>query len=145
MAFFEQRFGDLLRLQNELDSWLRNPAAGVFAGQGPQRAFPQVNVFRDGNGIVVRTELPGVTPSDVQVNAERRRLTISGERKPESGVQNGAFHRRERAVGRFSRTLILPEDVDVSEAKAEYAHGVLTIRIPQLAAAKPRQIAVQAA
>lgn len=144
MGLFQQSFNDLLRLQNELDSWLRNPAAGFGQG-GPSRAYPQVNVFRDGEGLVVRTELPGVAPADVQVNAERRRLTISGERKADADVQNAAFHRRERAFGRFSRTLILPEDVDVSQAKADYAHGVLTVRIPQHAAAKPRQIAVQAA
>jgi HSP20 family protein len=144
MGFFEQSFNDLLRLQRELDSWLRNPAAGFF-GPGPSWAYPQVNVFRDADGLVVRTELPGVAPSDVQVTAERRRLTISGERKADGDVENAGYHRRERAFGRFSRTLILPEDVDVNEAKAEYAHGVLTVRIPQHAAAKPRQITVQAA
>lgn len=143
MGFFEQSFNDLLRLQQELDSWLRNPAAGLFGG--PSRAYPQVNVFRDADGLVVRTELPGVAPADVQVTAERRRLTISGERKADADVENAGYHRRERAFGRFSRTLILPEDVDVNEAKAEYAHGVLTVRIPQQAAAKPRQITVQAA
>jgi HSP20 family protein len=145
MAFFQQSFSDLLGLQKELDSWLRNPAAGVFTGHGHSRAYPQVNVFRDADGMVVRTELPGVAPADVQVTAERRRLTISGERKSDADVQSAGFHRRERAFGRFSRTVILPEDVDVSQAKAEYAHGVLTVRIPQQAAAKPRQITVQAA
>ncbi|MCW5891989.1 MAG: Hsp20/alpha crystallin family protein [bacterium] len=144
MGLFQQSLGDLLRLQKELDSWRRNPAAGFF-GQGPSRAYSQVNVFRDAEGLVVRTELPGVAPADVQVNAERRRLTVSGERKADADVQNAGFHRRERAFGRFSRTLILPEDVDVSQAKAEYASGVLTVRIPQHAAAKPRQITVQAA
>ena len=60
-------------------------------------------------------------------------------------TENGSFHRRERSVGEFSRSVQLPADVDVSRAEASCKHGILTVRIPKKEEAKPRQIAVLAA
>jgi HSP20 family protein len=78
------------------------------------------------------------------VTSERRRLTISGERKPEEG-ERGAFHRRERSHGRFSRSVVLPDDLDTERANAEFRDGVMTVTIPLVAAAKPHTIPVKPA
>src|SRR5262249_52977364 len=114
---------------------------------GPSAAgvFPPLNVFRDKEGdLVIRAELPGVKAEDIDVNCEARRLTISGERRPDTG-DKAAYHRRELPWGKFSRAIHLPVDLDVEHAEARFHHGVMTLRIPRAQAAKPRQIAVQAA
>jgi len=141
MAFFSDAFDELLRLQDRLETLLRNPVPAFFGPSGPG-VYPPVNVFRGKEGIVVRAELPGFGPEDITITSEGRRLTISGERKP-STAEQGGFHRRERPWGKFSRTLVLPDDLAVDQATAQVRHGVLTIRVPLAESAKPRQISVQ--
>jgi len=107
--------------------------------------FPPVNVFRGRQGdVVIRAELPGVKPEDIEVTTEGRRLTINGERKADTS-DNAAYHRRERPWGKFSRAIHLPADLDVEKAEARFHQGVMTLRIPRSQAAKPRPITVQAA
>jgi HSP20 family protein len=135
----------LLNLQRELDQFLRSPSWFDF---GPPVAgvFPPINVFTDGDGLVVRAEVPGIKPENLNVTAERQTLTISGERErsgPEAG--NGSYHRRERRFGKFARSVQLPVELDTSQATAECRNGVLTVRIPKRAEAKPRQVQVKVA
>lgn len=144
MTFFTDPFGGLAALQAELDKLLRSPGGSGFSSVSGSGVYPPLNVFRDHDDLVIRAELPGVKPDAIGVSLERRRLTISGERTPEQ-AGSGAYHRRERAFGKFSRTVTLPDDLDVEKAVAQWRHGVLTLRIPPVAAAKPRQITVQAA
>src|SRR5262245_65092769 len=135
---------ELLRLQTDLESMLHSPRGDFFFGPSTAGVFPPVNLFRDSQGdIVIRAELPGVKPEDFQVTVEGRRITLSGERKPE-GPQ-GNYHRRERPFGKFSRVFQLAEDLDVEGAEAKLTNGVLTLRIPRAASAKARQINVAAA
>jgi len=136
---------ELLRLQSSMDALLRSPRGELFFGPSTAGVFPPVNVFRTSEGdVVIRAELPGVKPEDFSVTAEGRRLTISGERKPES-PEGVAYHRRERTSGKFSRSFQLPEDLDLEHAAATLSQGVMTLRVPRAAAAKARQITVQAA
>jgi HSP20 family protein len=103
-----------------------------------------VNVFWDKDGWVVRFEVPGIAPETLAIESRGRSLTISGKREI-SAPAGGSFHRRERTGGEFSRSVQLPEDLDLSQAEATYKHGVLTIRVPKKEETKPRQITVQAA
>jgi HSP20 family protein len=89
-------------------------------------------------------EVPGVPPENIQIETHGRTITVSGKREVKA-PENGSFHRRERSVGEFSRSVQLPADVDVSRAEASCKHGILTVRIPKKEEAKPRQIAVLAA
>ena len=133
----------LLRLQAELDRRRGSPWAGFDLGPSGGNVFPPLNVFRDDHGgLVVRAEVPGVRSDTLSVEVERGRLTVSGERGP-TQAGKGAFHRRERQAGKFSRVVQLPDDLDGARAGAEVRNGVLTVRIPKSEAAKPRTIAVQ--
>jgi HSP20 family protein len=141
MSVFTNAVNELLRLQGQLDARLRSPRGEFFFGPLTAGVFPLLNVFRDSKGdVVIRAELPGVQPESIDVRVEQRRLTISGERAPES-PENG-YHRRERPLGKFSRSLQLPADLDVDHAEARFSNGVMTLRVPQAAAARPRQINV---
>jgi HSP20 family protein len=132
----------LLALQQELDRFQRNP--GFSLGPSGHGAFPAVNLLQErGEGLVVMAELPGVEPSSLKVAGQGRTLTISGERRRETPTDSAGFHRRERPFGEFSRSIQLPDDLDLAKASATFTAGVLTVRIPKAESAKPRQIAVQ--
>lgn len=132
----------LMRLQSALDRNYGKPLYD-FGLTGPS-VFPPVNVFTDDQGLVVRAEVPGIKPDHISVMVEAGRLVISGERTP-PGESEGSHHRRERQYGSFSRVIQLPNDLDTANAVAEVRHGVLTVRVPKAAAAKPRNIAVRVA
>lgn len=140
---FSNPFDRMLSLQREIDRSLENPGSSELGVSG-RGIFPPVNVFQDEHGYVLRAEVPGVPPEKLGLETHGRTLTLSGERDA-NGAEGASFHRREREAGRFSRSFTLPSTVDVEGAKADYKHGVLTVRIPLKAAAKPRQIEVKAA
>lgn len=92
---------------------------------------PAVDIFEDDDAVLVRVELPGVRPEDVQIDTDAHMLTVRGQRRRESAARPGGYHRLERSFGAFSRTFRLPEDVDGSDAVAVMSDGVLTVRIPR--------------
>lgn len=133
----------LLGLQRELDQALKNPL-NFDLGLSGRGVFPPMNVFNDKDGVVVRLEVPGVTPENISIEMQGRTLTVSGKR--DTALPEGAsFHRHERSGGEFSRSLQLPADLDLARAEASCKHGMLTLRIPKREEAKPRQITVKAA
>jgi HSP20 family protein len=132
----------LLSLQRELERALE-ASPGWDVGLSGRGVFPAMNIFNAPEGCVVRLEVPGVAPSDINVEAHGRTLTVHGKR--EGRVPDGAsFHRRERGSGEFSRSIRLPEDADPARAEASYQHGILTLRVPKKEEAKPKQISVKA-
>lgn len=133
-------WNDLLGLQDEMQRLLQAPAA-FFREPSAAGVFPPLNVFRGKDGLIVRAEIPGVEPGDVAITTEGRRLTISGERKAVEPA-GGSYHRRERARGKFSRTVTLPDDIDGARTTAALRNGVLTLTVPQHEAAKPRRIQI---
>jgi HSP20 family protein len=134
---------NMLRLQQELDRYLRNPAFQL--GVSGSGAFPPVNIFDDGEGTVVFAELPGIDPASLKISGQNNTLTLSGERKREEAGATRGHHRRERPFGEFSRSIQLPEHLDMAKATAKYDNGILRIHIPKAESARPRQIQVEAA
>lgn len=110
---------------------------GALAGGGPA-----VNVWEDDQSLFVETELPGLALADIDVTVMGNELTIKGERK-EAAVEGATYHRRERTVGSFARTMTLPVEVDSARVTASLKDGVLSITLPKAEAAKPRKIEVK--
>jgi HSP20 family protein len=133
----------LQTLQRELERVFESPL-GFDLGPSGRGVYPPINVFSDRDGYTVRTEVPGIPPEQITIESQGRTLTISGKREITT-PPGGSFHRHERAAGEFSRSLQLPEDLDVVRAEASCVHGMLTVRIPKKAEARPRQISVKAA
>ena len=104
--------------------------------------FPQVNIFEDPNGYIIRAELPGLSSEDLEITAKGQSLSISGERKIASKGEHVRFHRRERQEGSFNRAIALPAELDIEKIEAGMKDGVLTIRAPKAEAAKPRKIKI---
>lgn len=135
-------FEELLRLQRELE---RSIGAPMLGNEGTRGVFPPVNIFDHRDGIVIRAEVPGFAPEQIDVSVEGRGLVIKGERPADEHSKSGSYHRRERQYGRFARSIALPKDLDTEKATAECRNGRLTIRVPRTEAAKPKQIPVHEA
>jgi HSP20 family protein len=105
---------------------------------------PPVDVFETkDHEIVLRAELPGLKREEIDIRVENSTLTLRGERKQEKEVTKENYHRIERAYGTFSRSFSLPSTVDTEKVSANFADGVLTVKLPTRDEAKPRQIQVQ--
>ena len=102
-----------------------------------------MDVYEEKNEIVVKTELPGMSRDDIQINITDNVLTITGEKKEEGEVKEEDYYRRERTYGRFSRALELPKAVQIEKAQAIFKNGVLEIRIPKTEEAKRKEIEVK--
>lgn len=132
----------LFRLQEDLKRAFESPfghGLGLF-GRGVR---PAINIFKQATSddIVVVLEVPGFAPADISVESQGQTLIVSGKPAANAPVE-GAYHRRERVAGEFSRSIQLPRDVDPARAVATCKNGVLTLVVPAREEVKPRQIAV---
>jgi len=105
------------------------------------RSQPAVNVWEQGDALLVEMEVPGVKNDQVDISVAGGELSIKIER-PEVAQEDVKYHRRERPVGSFTRVLRLPVEVDANRVEAELRDGVLSITLPKAEAAKPRKINV---
>jgi HSP20 family protein len=106
--------------------------------------MPPVDIYQtDGHELVLKAELPDLNRDDISIKVENNTLTISGQKKMDTAVQENQYHRIERTFGAFSRSFTLPAMVDTNAIGADYKNGVLTVRLPLREEAKPKQIQVQ--
>jgi HSP20 family protein len=141
-------FRDMLTLQDRMNR-LFDESFRTARGGGAEEDWalggswaPLVDIYEREGNIVLKAELPGVDPKDVDIRVENNVLTLRGERKFDDEVKRDNYHRVERAYGAFSRSFTLPNVVDTGDIKAEYRDGVLSVTLPKRAEAKPRQISI---
>jgi HSP20 family protein len=103
---------------------------------------PAVDIHENEHELVVKADLPGVEPKDLDIRVENNILTIRGERRFEKKVNEDNYLRVERAYGSFSRSFSLANTVNADGIKADYQNGVLTLNVPKREEAKPKQIKV---
>jgi HSP20 family protein len=141
-------FRDLMSIQNELNRLFGRTYAGSEGSEGAgltsAQWVPAIDVFETPEKIVMKLELAGIDPEDVDVSVEDSTLTVSGERRFSSEVTEESYHRVERRYGRFARSIGLPQTANVDEVEAAFDKGVLTIEVPKMEEAKPRKITVKA-
>ncbi|HET8938160.1 MAG TPA: Hsp20/alpha crystallin family protein [Polyangiales bacterium] len=104
---------------------------------------PTVDITENNEEFQIKAELPEVKKEDVKIHVEDGVLTLSGERKQEKEEQNKKWHRVERSYGSFMRSFTLPANIDDAKIRAEFKDGVLTMRLPKSATAKPKSIEVK--
>lgn len=117
-------WGLLNRLTRDLDGLATAPSTEV-------AWIPAVDVYEEKDRYVVKADLPGVDPNEIDVTAEKGILTLRGERKAEKREHTDGYERLERVVGSFTRRFALPENVQADEIKAKFTHGVLEVSIPK--------------
>ena len=126
---------------------LLNDALPGLDWQAPENAttawVPAVDVFEQPDNIRIVAEVPGVKPEDVKISVEGNALTIHGTKEQTAEESTERVHRYERVYGAFERSFTLPATVDPNGIKASYEHGVLTVTLPKVEKARPKQIEVQ--
>lgn len=101
-------------------------------GSDDQQGELAVDVYQTPDSIVIKALIAGVQPAAVDIALTREMITISGAREDEREVEDDGYFQRELYWGSFSRTILLPEEVDVDMAEASEKHGILTIRLPKI-------------
>jgi HSP20 family protein len=144
---------DMESLRREIDRAFSNfgspqePAQRVvfLPGRGPRR-YPLINLLEDKDNLYIEALTPGVDPQSLNVTVLQNRLTLSGEKSEiAEQVKPEAFHRNERAAGKFVRVIDLPVDVNENGIQAEYKNGLLVLTLPKAEKAKPKLINVNVA
>lgn len=107
--------------------------------------LPALDVEDAEDRIIIRAEVPGITPEDVHVTISGNMLTISGEKQETAERRNGECWHSERRFGSFKRMIELPGDIDAQSVNAEHVNGVLTITVNRKPGAKPRAVPVKVA
>jgi HSP20 family protein len=109
-------------------------------GDGSEMAAlePNVNVFEDGDNIVVEAQVPGLKKENLQLDLSGDRLSLRGEVKEESEKKERNYHMKEMRYGSFERTIPLPYEVTAEKAKAELKDGMLRVTLPKSETVKQR-------
>jgi HSP20 family protein len=118
---------------------MRSRIDRVFGGDGSSggRWMPAVDVLRQNGNLVVRADIPGITPDEVTIEVENGILTVSGSHEESRESGESRYVRRERRRGAFARSMVLPEGVDAGSITAHTADGVVEVTIPLPEAQKP--------
>lgn len=128
-------------LNRTMSQWLGDMSGMNPVEWGEGRTFPALNIWEAGDDLLVEAELPGLKPEHLEITVVGDQLTLKGER-PASAAEGTTFHRQERGVGKFCRVVKLPVEVDADRVQAAFRDGVLEIKLPKAAAARPRRVQV---
>ena len=120
-------------------------ASGDNNGSSVADWVPAVDIVEEKDRYVLRADVPGVNPEDIDVNMENGVLTVSGERHHESTEEAEGMRRVERVSGKFYRRFNLPDTADAEEISAKSAIGILEVRIPKQPEVQARRITVESA
>ena len=135
---------ELERFRYEVDDLLEH----FGLGHGWPKAWevglrPALEFFVDDNKLMIRVDLPGIEPENVDVKVAGGFLTIRGAREEKQDTRNAQFYRREMRYGSFERTIQLPEGVKTEALKAIYKNGVLELTAPIPKEVAPKQVKVE--
>ena len=137
---------DPVRELDSLQTDMNRLFDGFFQGRAAngegRRWIPAMDLVETEDHLVLRADLPGMSEDDVSIEIKDGVLTVSGERSAEHESGNEGFYRVERAFGRFSRTLTLPQGVDAGAVSAGFDRGVLEVRIPKPEERKPTKVQI---
>ena len=137
-------FRELAGLQNEMSRLMNTvfESADNGGSAGPRTWIPAVDVWETEGEVVYALDLPGVPQDSISVELEDGALTVGATRERSSEISDERFHRSERRVGTFSRTIAVPAGVDESKITANYRDGVLEIRVAKPEQPKPKRIEI---
>jgi HSP20 family protein len=134
MSENRERPSPLSDKRNDVDQWMEEEAT---EGQ------LTVDVYQTPDEIVIRSIVAGVRPDDLDISISRDMVTIRGAREEHKEVSEDNYFHKELYWGAFSRTVLLPAEVEVEEAVAQEKHGLLTIRLPKIDKEKQTKLKVK--
>ena len=128
-------------MQNQLDRALAQQSQNADA-DSVAHWRPAVDIEETEDSFVLKADIPGVSPEDIELTMDKGVLAIKGERKSESTEEKNGYTRTERRFGRFERRFSLPDTADAENIEARGKDGVLAIVIPKKPVAQARKIEV---
>jgi len=125
-------FTALRRMQEEMDRWFGRSGlmGGGEGGQFSGRWAPQIDMWEENDQVMIRADVPGVEPEDLELYCTDDALIVRGESRTSDEREERGYHHRERRYGRFERMLPLPAQVDREKIQASFKNGVLEVRMP---------------
>lgn len=133
-------------IERRIEDFFRRPFSLFGPTWWPRLRFPEieeispsVDIFEEGDDVVVKAELPGMKKEDIEVKLTDNTITISGEKKKEEKIEKKDYYRLERSYGSFCRAFSLPAEVQTDKAKAQFKEGILEVRIPKSEEAKKKE------
>lgn len=139
-------FEEIEKVRSEMDRFLDTFLFGVpQKGDSWEKAewLPAVDVAETNNEVVVNVEAPGMDPKEFEISLKEGTLTISGEKKQEKVEGEEDYHLVERRYGTFTRSILLPQEVESDKISASYKNGVLTVTLPKSREAKKKEVKVK--
>jgi HSP20 family protein len=130
-------WNEMSRLSREMDRLFDRTRSSSKSG-----VFPPFNLYDEENKLVLKAEIPGVKPEDLDINATFNTVTVKGERKSSISEEGAAFHRKERSYGRLRRSITLPAEIDADKVTATYKLGVLEITLPKAKNVLPKKVSI---
>ena len=130
-------------LHRDLDRIASNRLATTNGEQSVADWVPAVDVVEEKGRFVLRADVPGVDPKDIDVSMDNGVLSISGERQSETASHDEGVKRIERFTGRFYRRFTLPDTADAEQISARCDKGILEVSIPKRPEVQARRIAVE--
>jgi len=104
-----------------------------------------IDVYQTPNHIIIKSTIAGVNPEDIDITITNDMVTIRGKREKDEEIKAEDYYYQECYWGPFSRSVILPVDVEAENAEASLKNGILTIRLPKIEKVKTKKIKVSAA
>jgi len=138
----------LVALRGEMDrlfdSFFREPFGGLdWSPWGAGEWTPAVDIAESDKELTVRAELPGIDPKDLEISVSGNQLVLAGEKKESSEREEKDFYHTETRYGSFRRVVALPDGIDTENVDAQYANGVLTLRLKKTAQSAAKRIEVK--
>jgi HSP20 family protein len=137
-------FRDFERMRRDMDHlWEFFFERGVRRADEENEWLPSLDVAETKNEIVVKAEVPGLDPKDIDISLSDGLLTIKGEKKQEREEKEENYHLVERSYGAFTRSIGLPKEVQSDKISASYKNGVLKVTLPKSEEAKKKEIKIK--
>ncbi|MEK7170453.1 MAG: Hsp20/alpha crystallin family protein [Patescibacteria group bacterium] len=121
----------------------RRPEPVVMEESIPEEGELTVDVYQTPDDIIIKTIVAGVLPEDLDISITRDMVTIRGSRQESSEVNDGDYFHKELYWGTFSRTILLPQEIDVDASEASEKHGLLILRLPKMDKSRQTKLKVK--
>jgi HSP20 family protein len=133
------------RMRREMDRLWDSFFEGKPRRRGEERVewLPSLDVSETKNEIVVKAEIPGIDPKDIDISLADGVLTIKGEKKQEKEEKDENYHLIERSYGSFTRSVQLPKEVKSDKISASYKNGLLRVTLPKSEETKKKEIKIK--
>ena len=131
----------LNRLIREMDQAF-GPSEGL---RSDFSSFPKVNVWKNNDAVLITAEVPGIDPTEIDLNVKADKLVISAEHQQRSRVEGEAYQRSERSSGKLHRELSLPFRINPESVNASCKNGILRITLGRAEEDRPKKITVKVA